>query len=145
MLSTVDKHLISVLIALLVPCLLVAGCGGSSDDSGPPLTQKQYVSQGNEICVEATKERGEASKELAKDADGEEVSSALLEPVSNMTEELESLTPPKKQQKQADAMISAFEDGIAKVEKDPGGGGTATAFGPASQLAIEAGLTDCII
>jgi hypothetical protein len=131
----------------LVVSIVVAGCGGDSK----PLTEAEFVKQGNEICEAATKERSEVTKELSKQGgsggakEGEEATEELLDPVRKMTEELADLSPPEGQEKKVEAIVAAFEAGISKVEAEPAGSKTAFAFSKANQLAAESGLTSCSV
>lgn len=136
------------LTALLV-ALLVAGCGGSGSAApAAPLKKPQFVQQANSICKNAEAERNEAMREAV---DGEPeaaefVTEAALPPVQQMTEELGDLGAPVGDQKEAQAIIGAFEAGIKKIEADPtdltAGVG---AFDHANKLALEYGLVDCTI
>lgn len=124
--------------------LLAAGCGGSSEAA--PLKLPQFVKQGNEICVSAQKERTEQKDELSESEDSEEeVMQTLLEPIVGMVDDLSDLGPPEGQEKKVEAVIAAFEAGIAKLEAEPAGPDTVSAFDKANKLAENYGLTECTI
>jgi hypothetical protein len=139
---------LGVALGLCAVGVVVAGCGGGG--SGP-LTKAEFVEQGNEICEAATKERSEVTKEVAKQEgsggakEGEEATLELLEPVQKMTEELVDLSPPEGQEKKVEAIVGAFEAGISKVEAEPLGSKTSSAFSKANEMAAEYGLTSCSV
>lgn len=141
------RRLVASVAAALVAFLVVAGCGGS--DSSTPLTKAEFAKRGTEICETAASGRTQASKEAAKQSgsggtkEGKEITEALLDPVRKMTEELAELTPPKNQAKALEALVSALEAGIAKIEAEPAGGETASAFSKANELTKEVDLTAC--
>lgn len=141
------RKLAAGVAAALVAFLVVTGCGGS--DSSTPLTKAEFAKRGTEICETAASARMRASKEATKQSgsggtkEGEEITEALLDPVRKMTEELAELTPPKNEAKAFEALVSTLEAGIAKVEAEPAGGETASAFSKANELAKEVDLTAC--
>jgi len=127
----------------------MVGCGGSGDSG--PLKKSAFVEEANAICVEAEEERKQGTDDLV---DGDEVdpseeaevvSEALVSPVQTMAEELGDLGPPKGDEKQVEAIVAAFEAGIAKAEADPVGSESGLPFAKANELALEYGLTDCTI
>ncbi|HUB99347.1 MAG TPA: hypothetical protein VMS11_05945 [Solirubrobacterales bacterium] len=132
-------------IALVVACLVFAGCGGSGSD---PLTKAEFLKQGNAICATMQNERASQAKdaeaELA-DADEEETMSFALEPVETMTDELGDLGPPEGQEKEVEAIIAAFEDGTSQLEAEPTGPKSISAFAQADKKATAYGLTECTI
>jgi hypothetical protein len=129
--------------------VLAIGCGGSSDAA--PLKKPQFVAQAEEICATAQTEQDELGKEFAQqgESDGSEDTEAvmqeILEPVETMTEDLADLGPPKGQEKEVEAIIAAYEAGIAKLEAEPAGEGTVSAFDKANKLAEAYGLYGCTI
>lgn len=129
--------------------VLALGCGGSSDAA--PLKKPQFVAQAEEICATAQTEQDELGKEFSKQGasdgseDQEAVMQEILEPVEKMSEGLADLGPPKGQEKEVEAIIAAYEDGIAKLEAEPAGEGTASVFDKANKLAEGYGLHGCTI
>lgn len=124
--------------------LLALGCGGSSDAA--PLKKSQFVKQADEVCASAQAERGEQKDELTESEDSEEeVMQTLLDPVENMVDGLSDLGPPKGQEKEVEAIIAAYEEGIASLEAEPTGPDAVSAFDKASKLAEGYGLSDCTI
>lgn len=133
----------------MVCAIATVGCGGSGDSE--PLKRTAFVEEANGICVEAEEARKQGTDDLL---DGDEVdpseeaevvSEALVAPVQTMTDELADLSPPKGDEKQVEAIVAAFEGGVAKVEADPVGSEAETPFAEANELALEYGLTDCTI
>jgi hypothetical protein len=127
--------------------IVASGCGSGDSE---PLTKADFAKQANAICAKAEEERNKGSKELAdkevaSPEEAEVASEALLGPVSTMTEELGELGPPKGDEKQVEAIISAFEAGLAKLEAEPTSERSAFAFAKANELALDFGLTSCTI
>jgi hypothetical protein len=134
-----------VCTALAVALLtgLSLGCGGSSEAA--PLGRAQFIKQGDAICATAQAARGDQREELSGQDSDSEVVGILLEPIEQMTEELAGLGAPVGEEKQVDAIVSAYEEGAAKLEADPGGPDSVTAFDKANELAEDYGLTGCAI
>jgi hypothetical protein len=136
------------IFALLLSSSALIGCGSS--DSGP-LKKSAFVEEANAICVEAEEGRKQGTEDLVNDGEvdsseeAEVVSEALVSPVQTMTEELSDLGPPKGDEKQVEAIVAAFEAGVAKVETDPVGAEARLPFAKANELALEYGLMDCTI
>ncbi len=142
------RFVLAAAVALLLVAL-AAGCGGSSDAA--PLKKSQFVAQADGICASAKAEQEELGKEFAEqgEADGSEdpesVMQEILDPVAKMTDDLADLGPPVGQEKEVEAIIAAYEDGIAKLEAELAGEGTVSAFDKANELAEGYGLEDCTI
>lgn len=134
----------AALLALALLALVVAGCGGSSDAA--PLKKSQFVKEADQICATAQQERAGQKEELTESEDsGEEIMQLLLEPVQKMTDELGDLGPPEGQEKEVEAIIAAYEEGIAQLEAEPGGPEAVSAFDKANGLAEGYGLSGCTI
>lgn len=151
------------LVAVVV-LWVASGCGSGSSSGATssestttaapttPLSKPEFARRANAICRNAAAQRREAQKEAI--AKGEEVArseeakvamEALVAPVGSMTEELAELGAPKGEEKQVEAIIAAFEAGIESLEANPVSSHAATAFARADKLAVEYGLTDCVI
>jgi hypothetical protein len=140
------KGVTRISCATLAAGLLVAlavGCGGSSEAA--PLKKAQFIKQGDAICATAQAEREGQREELLEQSSESDAMQILLEPIENMTGELGDLGVPVGQEKQVEAIISAYEEGAAKLEADPGGPNSAAAFDKANELAADYGLTGCSI
>lgn len=141
----ITKLLIASIAAAAV-AVLVAGCGGGK---AAPLSKSAFIKQGNQICVQATKEREAAVTKLAKEnpqATPEEVvNDAALPPTKDMVGELNGLGVPKGDEKQIEAIIAGMEQGIEKVEANPKKALGSEAFEAANKAAAAYGLTECTI
>jgi hypothetical protein len=122
------------------------GCGGGSSDS-EPLKRPEFVEKANAICLEADEDRKQGTEDLVdgEDARQSQITEALVAPVEAMSDELSELGPPPGDAKEVEAIVSAFEAGVAKLEADPTARGAATAFDRANELAKDYGLTDCTV
>ena len=148
-----NEKVFSVLVGALAIALIVVGCGSSEPD---PLTKAEFIKQGNAICVQAGQEREAALKEAAKEGtQGSEESSeaeldryvteVALPPIQKMTDELDGLGAPKKDEKQVEAIVAGFEEDIEKLEADPHSALGGDPFTGANKLAAAYGLTECKI
>ena len=133
-------------IAAAVVAVLVVGCGGGEAD---PLSKSAFIKQGNQICIQGTKEREAAVTEVAKEnpeAGAEEVvNDAALPPTKDMVGELDGLGVPKGDEKQIEAIITGLEQGIARVEANPKEALGSEAFEAANKAATSYGLTECTV
>jgi hypothetical protein len=133
-------------IAAIAIAVVAAGCGGGEPD---PLPKAAFLKQGNQICVEATKEREAAVTKLAEEnseAGPEElVDEAVLPPTEDMVGELDDLGVPKGDEKEVEAIIAGLEKGIEKVEENPREALGSDAFEAANEAATAYGLVECAI
>ncbi len=141
------KVCIAVLAALVLSVVAV-GCGGGGEPG--PLPRKAFVAQANAICAQGTKDReaamSEAAKESASESESEElVTAAAVEATEDMVDELDGLGVPRGDEKQVEAIIAAFEKGIATIEADPERGLGSSAFKQADEAALAYGLSECAI
>jgi hypothetical protein len=144
------RGLAAVVLAIVCFAALVpSGCGDSSEAA--PLKKSAFVQQANVICVDATQERNEASKELTENegdggsAEAAEAAEALVSPVESMAGEISDLGAPKGDEKEIEEIVAAFEAAAAKVEKDPLAPESTSAFAEANEMATAYGLTDCSV
>lgn len=137
------SKLIMASAAAAAIAIVATGCGGDTK----PLSKSAFLKQGNQICVERTKEREAAVTEFAKEnpeAGPEEmVDEAALPPVKDMTDELNGLGVPKGDEKQVEAVITGLEEGIEEVEEDPKEALGSYPFEKANEAAAAYGLTEC--
>jgi hypothetical protein len=109
---------------------LVAGCGSSSDSSGP--TKAEFIKEGDALCQKANKEFQKEFAALGKEhqkkgiegrtirEEGIEISEKLFLPnAQGRAEALASLTPPSGEEAEIEAIIAAIEEGVKTGEKDP--------------------------
>lgn len=145
-----NKRLTTALTALLVIAAVFVGCGASdasrsdSSDEGahktehgsdaPALTKAEFLEQGDEICGKNVKvldvttraflrKNGLRAVEQLSEAQKDELNSTLLPLLRVAVEELGELNPPKNEERQAQEVITGFEEGVAGLEEDPGAGG----------------------
>jgi hypothetical protein len=136
---------VGTIMALMV-ALAAAGCGGSGTPD--PLKKSEFIAQADAICRTANSERTKAMREAASSESEatELVTETALPPIQKMTEELSGLGPPVGDQKEVQAIISAFEQGIKKIEADPTNlHSVVHAFDKADELSEAYGLVDCTI
>lgn len=136
---------------LLLAALLIAGCGGSSDE---PLTKAEFVKRGNEICLEATEKREKGVNKLTEsfnpngdqEAFREKAVLTLLPIYEETAEQIEDLPAPDGDQEKVDEIVSAMEAAAETVKANPQ---TATVsnipFREANQAAEGYGLNACAI
>ncbi len=133
-------------IAALAIAVVAVGCGGGD---AKPLPKSSFLRQGNQICLEATKERETAVTELAKEnpSAGPEdlVDEAALPSTKEMVDELDGLGVPEGDEKQVEAIITGLEEGIETVEENPREALGSEAFKAANKAATAYGLTECTI
>ncbi len=143
----------AVLIGLMG---VAAGCGSSDDETSPPLTKAQLIKQGDRICEESELRRnagfqkyikeGEEGKPLPGKAEQEQlVVDIALPEFERQAEELSELTPPAGDEEQIDAIITAMEEAVERVEDDPASvlEGAEKQFGEAEKLGREYGFDEC--
>jgi hypothetical protein len=150
MLQAGDKAIYAAGLAILFTVFGLAGCGSSSE--AETLTKPEFVKQANKICGSAQSERVEALEKALKgdpnpkpQREEELVTDVILPTIQQMTEELGELGPPKGDEKEVQAIVSAFEGGVQKVEENAGADLTkdVAEFNHANELAEEYGLTGC--
>jgi hypothetical protein len=135
-------------MAACVIAWVLLGCGGG--ESAAPLSKTAFVKQGNAICVAATKEREAAVSKAAK-AGGRElniedlINEEALPATKTMVEELDALGVPTGAEKQVEAMVTGFEEGIEEVEGEPKKALGSAAFEKADEAALAYGLSECAI
>lgn len=136
---------------LLTLALLIAGCGGSSEE---PLTKAEFVKKGNKICQEATQTREKEVDELTErfnpngdqEAFREEAVISLLPTYQGAAEQIGDLAAPDGDEERVEEIVSAMNEAAEKVEANPQ---TATIsnlpFRQANQAAEDYGLNACAI
>jgi hypothetical protein len=148
-----------LLIALSCAGLLVAGCGGESDETsatkvGPLLTKAQFLSKANALCKKNVSEQAAVTQRFIATAQktGKDVPPHALDtlatekifPVAqNMVDELSALRAPKGYQPKVDEVIGEFEKGFRLAEEVPNEYWMGRAFKEADSLADSYGLTNC--
>lgn len=147
------KGSLLALFGVLLAALVVAGCGGSDEDSS--LTKAEFVKQANAICQEGRSEREELFKTFSKEVKSENVTKEEQEslvtvvfkpPYENTIDGLNGLTPPEGDEKQVEEIIAAMEEGLEKAEANPLVTlRTNIQFAEANNLAAKYGLKECYV
>jgi len=119
-------------VALVVGIFSVAvgtGCGGGDDEAtAETLTRAEFVKQANAICKKANYKRRLALYAFFEKHGGIEnpdsyeelVNDLYLPEVKDMIDAVAALDPPPGDQAEVDAIMDAFEDGVAALEGEGG-------------------------
>jgi len=138
-------------IVLVLIALLVAGCGGSSEEA---LTKSEFVEQGNAICKQATKEREKAIAEFAQTGNPngsrenlqEEAVEKALPSYEGAAEKIAELRAPKGDEAKVEAIVEGMEETVAKIHANPQSAFAGDrAFRNANKAAENYGLDDCVV
>jgi hypothetical protein len=145
----VRPAVLAALAAALLTGLIASGCGGGDPQ---PLSAAAFTKQANQICAQAETKIEEEARAISKELSGspeEElgnyVSHFLAPWVGTATSELSDLGPPKKDAKQVEEMIAAYEATLAEIEAEPKLALSKDPFATANKMATELGLHDCVI
>lgn len=122
--------------------------------SGKPLTKVEFISKGDAICQEVPKNYNKKLAELEEEnkAEGkpklsksEENLKAAIPPLNVAIEEMEELTPPKGEEKQAEEIVDALEAAAKGVEEKPTSelSGPKSPFNEFQELTKKYGFTFC--
>jgi hypothetical protein len=112
----------------------------TSTKSGPPLTKAEFIKQGDAICEKVPQSYNKKLEQLNFKAEKEKnklVSTAegnlkaAVPPLYVAAEELEELTPPSKDEQEAEAIVDSLEAAAKGVEAKP----TSELTGPKSPFA----------
>lgn len=138
-------------LALLAALALIAAACGDDDSSGPPLTKEEFLTQGDEICLEGDREVEAAARErfgdLSTEPPREEQEAFISEVVApqlrSQLEQLRDLVPPEGDEEEIEEILNGLEDLADQAESDPGALIDAESPPRASQLAVEYGFQSC--
>jgi hypothetical protein len=121
---------------LLLAILLVAGCGGSSNDQR--LTRDQYAAKADAICGKYT-QKTDALSRPATLSDLADVSDQVLPLLRDARTELDRLRPPQDEEAIANAWLDEFAVIIRDVEqiRDAAKKNDKTAVQAAAQPALQ--------
>jgi hypothetical protein len=167
----VSKRFIATLAGALAIVVLVAGCGSSESgdestakaDGGdgaasnaPALSRAEFIKQGDEICLNATKSFAEGIEDFMSDHDldpseppsGEDeealIAEVILPAYRTQVEELAELGAPKGEEQKVEELVSGYEEVIAESEADPSSAtGGEDPFAEIKAKAKAFGLTYC--
>lgn len=138
-------------LIITIGCLLLAGCGGSSD--GGKLTKAEFRKQAAAICKKASSEYEERLKaaaekyQVAKLSNQQRMAIAneqiALPTVTKMVERLSSLGIPNEESDAFRAFVSSYENAMHKAEHDDTALVQGTALTPARKSAKAAGIESC--
>lgn len=145
---------ISAIIIVLIGLLGIAGCGGGDSS----LSKAEYKQQAELVCNKGLKDREELLKELTaeyeqrnpKQSKKEEAEEhalnvrKLMAIYGGTTEELADVGLPEQEEKTAEELVKAREDGAAKLESEPSAVAEfATIFGKATKVSEKLGVASC--
>ncbi|MGN6585853.1 MAG: hypothetical protein ACTHKT_00040 [Solirubrobacterales bacterium] len=106
-------------MALLLP-LDAGGCGSSEE---APLTKKQFIAKGEEICRDAKREQFRLrAKTLKRWPNAEEthlVKPAAVPAMEREIRRLKALNPPVRDEKKLQEIFRGLENGVADSSYDP--------------------------
>jgi hypothetical protein len=154
-----SKRFTVLLVTAMAFAAFAVGCGSSSDDSTEAvvLTKAEFIEQGDEICVEGSKQIEKEADEFAEDndvdtsnpktEDQEEVITTVVGPaLQAQAEEISALGAPEGEEETVTAIVEALEDGAAELEDDPGallGDNGSNPLEEAEKLAGDFGFKEC--
>jgi hypothetical protein len=135
--------------ALAIFALLVAGCGGSSEEA---LSKSEFLKQGNAICAQQTKAREEAISELIQSVDPSEGQKAIRKEAAEKavdlyegaTKDIAELAAPKGDEAKVKAIIQSMEDSAASIRANPQSAFVGHPFDKANKAVESYGLKDCV-
>jgi hypothetical protein len=150
-------HSIALLAGMLAVSLIVAGCGGGSDESntGATISKAAFIKKADAVCSGGNKRMEiafahflEAKKNVKhpSNADYEELVGKVLIPnVSREIKEIRALGAPSGDEDRVNGFLEALEEGIEVAERDPKVvvSSSEAVFGIPSRLAKEYGLGVC--
>ena len=147
-------------VAAALLALTLAGCGGSSDDSTtvgalsdpPPLAKAEFIRQANQICISsesrieaaadeyATQAKPPSEKKVAAVAKG-----VVIPALETEVQAIEALGDPAEGAEQVRRILALTRQGIAAIERDPGGllDGPPKELDEANALARKFGAAEC--
>jgi hypothetical protein len=163
----VKAKLIAILACGLALGLPLAACGGGDDNGdsdssntssttpvngGEPLSKKDYIAQGDEICAQGTLEIAKKAQDRfgGQPSSTDEVETFAKEDVAptlqNQADQLRALPAPKGDEQTVEAIYDELDSAIAQLEDHPeillqsdvGG-----AFDKADKLAQDYGFQQC--
>lgn len=115
--------------AALLAALVLAGCGGSSDDSSAPaLTKAEFVAKGDAICERTDKRQAtefgvyveENGENKSKAGEEDLVTNIGLPAIRIEIEELRELGVPAGDEEEIAAILDEAEEAVEEAEEDPG-------------------------
>lgn len=155
-----------IFVATLVAgiALFAAGCGGGDDSttdsgasgasgasgvSGAAPDKAAFIKQADAICSAGDDKIEAAQKSLGLSGQPSTAEAAkfatdtIVPTIQDELDQLSDLTPPEGDEEQVDAVISAAQDGLDAVEKDPASIIDGKQFTDANKLADAYGFQSC--
>ena len=129
---------------------------GSSSASADPLTKKEFIKQANQICQTGLRKKDTALtaalNELPPPSSGESrrvagkiVILAILHVYGEIIEQLDELSPPKKEEAEVNLIVQKYEAAMQGAEKDPASASNKNPFQVGDRAAEAYGITSCIL
>jgi hypothetical protein len=156
--SKIYQHIWTFCALAATASLIATGCGGGADTTTTSITKAQFVDKASAACAEFHKEAREELFAYLKSSGGEPTDpDALAAYQADLSkkyvigvkrrelDEFHALGVPSDDVGKAHAVISAFDEGIGKAERDPvqAAKNSTESLGKAEKLAAEYGLTGC--
>jgi outer membrane murein-binding lipoprotein Lpp len=146
--------------AVLASALLVAGCGGSSNDSTDTtsaLTKQQFIAQADAICKQGNEEIEEGFESFAEQNDipknqepskaqGKEIVETVIVPsIGSQAEGIRALGFPSGDEDELSAMLDSLDEAVEEAEEDPEAlfAAKSDPFAKPNELAQDYGLKTC--
>jgi hypothetical protein len=132
---------------------LASGCGSGGGEEST-ITGADFVSQGNEICLETTKAQHDALVQLGKEAKEGKIPSqgrtgelalvkAIASSVESMIDQFEELGAPHGKEQSVNAMLTEYEAVAEEAQAEPKKFFTSKGFVVADHSASQLGLVRC--
>jgi hypothetical protein len=149
-------------LAIAVLAFAAAGCGddetttdsgasGATGASGPPLSQEEFVSEGNAICKAGNKEIEQAASETFSGqptpAQVEQFATdAAIPSIQGQIDAIRALQPPEDVAGDVETFLNDAQDALDQVQDDPqllAAEGNADPFADVGDEADAIGLDEC--
>jgi hypothetical protein len=139
-----------------IAVLLIAGCGGDSDQSTTSEAKAQFIATADHICAQSGAETDAAVQKRVDSLGNKEITSKQLTAlftevtipsIENLYKQISELTPPPEDADNVKAILAAADQAIKKSKADPdllaSPEGGATPFDEVNQLEQEFGFKVC--
>jgi hypothetical protein len=142
-------------LALAALAFAAAGCGDDDDEgtdtgatgatggaSVTPLTEKEFVSQAEEICDDGTAALQEEGTPTSPDELEGYVTDTLVPNIQSQLDAIGALPPPEGQEDEVESFLDSAEEELDAIQSDPSSI-SEQSFQETEQLAEELGLAEC--
>jgi hypothetical protein len=149
------NRIIPALLASIA-VLLIAGCGGDSDQSTTSDAKAQFIAAGDEICTQSGAESNAGTQKELDSLGNKEITSKQLTAlftevtipsIEKLYKRIGELTPPPEDADDVKAILAAADQAIKKSKADPdllaSPTGGSTPFDEVNQLEQEFGFKVC--